>query len=125
MPSRLANLSFYAIQLLPGENDHQALKGLMYLAAECGESFAGLEVFGTFKIQRNVFVRFRSDLDVGKLGQKLLDGGRGVIRGDGAVLFPGGKHGIYSMTAMCATKQVGEHRTYRGTKDKFWKRQFE
>lgn len=123
-PSRLANQKFYAVQLLPGETDLQAIGQLFGLAAEQAILFSGLEIYSVFRIQRNVFVRFRTDLDLGKLEVALLQAGRGVIRGDGTVLLPDGKRGNYSMTAMCGTKQVGEQRAFRGTKDQFWRRQF-
>jgi hypothetical protein len=126
MVSRPGN--FAAIEVKPGETPHQAIGILMHLAKAQRILFAGLEVFDTFKVNKTHFVRFRSDLDVSRLRVALLQD-RGVIlhrSGDTRyeVALPGGVTGNYSSSAMHATPRVTEHRTYRGTSDQFWARQF-
>ena len=122
-------MKFAAIEVKPGETAHQAIESLMRLCKAQRTLFLGLEVFDTFKINRTQFVRFRSDLEVSQLRVALLQD-RGVILhrpGDTRyeVALPGGVTGNYSSSSMHATPRVTENRTYRGTRDKFWERQFE
>jgi len=121
---------FAAIGVKVGETVHQAIGSLMHLSKARGLLFSGLEVYETFRINKTLFVRFRSDLDVPQLKEALLQDGRQVILKSATdiryeVSVPGGITGTYSATAMHAIARVTEHRKYRGTRDKFWERQFD
>ena len=121
---------FAAIGVKVGETVHQAIGSLMHLSKAQGLLFSGLEVYDTFRINKTLFVRFRSDLDVPRIKDALLRDGRAVILPSAVdiryeVSIPGGVAGNYSATAMHAIARVMEHRKYRGTGDKFWERQFD
>lgn len=121
-------MNFAAVEVKVGEDANQAVGRLMHLAHDQGLVFKLLEVFSTFTLNRTKFVRFRSDLDISLVRDALLQEGRGLVwLPKGAVLyqvlFPNAI-GTYSLSAMHATARVTESRKYRGTRDKFWNRQF-
>ena len=113
------------MMILPGETAHQALGRLMRLADEGGYKFTDLELYQIFSINRNKFVRLRTDLELRKLHARLLEEGRGIILPTGDVSLPNGQKGKYSLSLMHATPSLSDWRKYRGTRDKFWERQFE
>jgi hypothetical protein len=121
-------MKFAAIEVRPGETVQEAIGKLMHLAKDQGFLFNSLEQFDTFKVNKTRFVRFRSDLDVEKLREALL-AERGVILPHEKeiryeVSLSDGAKGTYSASAMHATPRLTEHKKYRGTRDKFWARQF-
>lgn len=121
---------FAAIGVKVGEMVHQAIGSLMHLSKAQGLLFSELEVYDTFRINKILFIRFRSDLEVPRIKEALLQDGRAVILPSAVdvryeVSVPGGVSGTYSASAMHAIARVTEHRKYRGTRDKFWERQFE
>lgn len=121
-------MKFAAIEVKPGEMVEDAIGKLMHLAKDKGILFNALEQFDTFKINQTRFVRFRSDLDVEKLREALL-AERGVILPHAKdiryeVSLSGGLKGTYSASSMHATPRLTEHKKYRGTRDRFWDRQF-
>lgn len=121
---------FAAVEVKAGETAHQAIGSLMRLAHEQGKVFAVLELYDTFKINRTTFVRVRSELDVKEMKGNLLQSGRGVVVRQDAdirygVFLVDGSKGNYSASAMHGMPRISEHKSYRGTKDKFWARQFE
>lgn len=121
---------FAAIEVKADETPHQAIGSLMRLAHSKGILFSALEVYSTFTIGRTRFVRVRSDLDVKPLKQDILDSGRGVVVRSSRtfdtfeVIKADGTTGAYGSSEMHTTPRVTERRSYRGTKDKFWERQF-
>lgn len=122
---------FAAVEVKSGETPHQAIGSLMRLAGAKGILFGILEVYSTFTLGRISFVRVRSDLDLKPIKEDILQSGRGVIVRSSRswdtfeVLLASGQEGTLTSSFMLTTARATERRSYRGTKDKFWERQFD
>jgi hypothetical protein len=120
-------LSFAALQIKPGEVDHDVIHRFFDVASGMGLEFKSLEPYGTFALGDIRLLRFRTDCAA---LQKLIPFFQDEQR---AYVCPGPSgyrfltqttEGKAPITVMQAGKLPGHKRRYHGTLNKFWKRQF-
>jgi hypothetical protein len=118
---------FAALEIKPGESDHAVIQVFFRHAEGMGLEFKTLEPYGRITVGSKPFLRFATDCpDMVTLKTFLQDENRSfVIPTDrGYVLYSQTDEGKVPVTTMQAIKLSGYQRKYRGTLDKFWKRQF-
>ena len=127
LPLKVRDMSTFAIQLLPEESSHHNLvKHVLKEAKGLGILFRSLKVMGPLEIGSAKFIRFDSDLSD---PQPLLDAmrpERGTIgvSGKSYVMRIGEKEAAIPVSRMSTTTGPGFPVEYRGTRMKFWDRQF-
>lgn len=114
---------FAAIELNADEPLLRAVERFMNAANELGIRFNVLELYGALSLGSYRFVRFRTDAaPLDQIAQHL---GKGAVlpKPDGTYEFnTGNRKGRVPSTTM--QESVARPVKYRGTKDKFWQRQF-
>lgn len=118
---------FAAIEVRPGEADHAALSVFFKHAEGMGLGFKFLEPYGRFTLGALTFLRFRTDCpDMASMLPFFQEENRSLIipKEKGYAVFTQTTEGKVSIVTMQQKKAPGYQRRYRGTLDKFWKRQF-
>lgn len=121
--------TYFAIQLRVGEAPIQVARAVMDAAKGMSILFRKLEVMDTVTLGTSSFVRMRSEiLNPHPILDRLYNDGRAVVSvlpsGEYGVRFQGGRVGKVSQTVMHALPKLGQSRMFRGTKFKYWNRQF-
>ncbi len=122
--------TYFAAQLKAAERPHHVAQEVMKAAKGAAVLFRHLEVMDTVSVGTFTFVRMRSEIiNPFPILDRLYEAGRGVVAvspgGEYLVRLPGGRSGRVAQAVMHATAKLGQSRMYRGTKFKFWDRQFE
>lgn len=118
---------FAAIEVRSGETDHAALSVFFRHAEGMGLGFKSLEPYGRFTLGSLTFLRFKTDCPtMATLVPFLQEENRSIIipKDKGYALHTQTTEGKASIVTMQGKKSPGYQRHYRGTLDKFWKRQF-
>lgn len=120
-------LKFIAVELKQGEKEIQALASFYKHASGIGLQFYTVEPFGLIEVGSTVLLRFQTDCET---PEALVPFFQEEQR---AFVYPGGKgykmstqttEGTVTVTTMQSSRLPGYNRRWRGTIDKFWKRQF-
>jgi hypothetical protein len=122
--------TFFAIERKPREEIGDVVAAVLRAAKDCGVLFRRLEVLDTLTLGVTSYTRMRTELvNPFSILDKLYAGGRNVIcsmqGGEYVVRMVGGRMGKISNIIMHATPRLGQSRMFRGTKFKYWERQFE
>lgn len=118
---------FAAIEVRPGESDHAALSVFFRHADGLGLKFKSLEPYGRITLGALTFLRFQIECQgMGDLVPFFQEENRSIIlpKESGYALYTQTTEGKASIVTMQARKLPSYQRRYRGTLDKFWKRQF-
>jgi len=118
---------FAAIEIKQGEGDHDAIKVFFSHADSLGLKFKLLEPYSRMTVGLSNFLRFKTDCTgMEALIPFLQEENRSVIlpANDGYQLHTQTTKGKVPLTTMQSSKLPNFQRKYRGTLDKFWKRQF-
>ena len=119
--------SFVAIEIKQGETDHDVLGRFFEVASGMGLEFKTLEPYGSFTLGQTRLLRFRTDCPaLHRLISFFQDESRAYVcpGGTGYRYITQTTEGKAPITVMQGSKLPGYKRRYRGTSDKFWKRQF-
>lgn len=122
--------TYFAAQLKPGEQPIRVVAAVMKAAKAGAILFRRLELLDTVSIGTLSFVRMRSEMvNPYPILDVLYNEGRAVVSsiqgGEYIVRLPGGRMGKITNLLMHATAKLGQTRMFRGTKFKYWDRQFE
>jgi hypothetical protein len=118
--------TYFAVQLLRGENVRDVLKIVMDLADKKKNLFRKIQILDITPIGGVSVVRFRSDMEDAHSVVKDLKDRVLVTSGIGGyqALFPTGRVGKFPASIMCVGPKMGYGQTYAGTRIKRWKQQF-
>jgi hypothetical protein len=122
--------TYFAVQLKQGEQAVHVAEAVMKAAKTEGILFRRLEVLDTMSLGSMSFARMRSEIaNPFPILDRLYIEGRAVVNrvqgSEYAVRLQGGRVGKVTNVLMHATAKLGQSRMYRGTKFKYWARQFE
>lgn len=118
---------FAAIELKGHEDAHAGIQAFFEKAEGLGLAFKFLEPYGTVIVGRIKLLRFQTDCsDLELMLPFFQEDNRSFVfpTKTGYSLHTQTTQGLVPVTTMQATKLTGYQRRYRGTADKFWKRQF-
>ena len=119
--------TYFAIQLLRGENHKILAQDVLEAASKQGVLFRKLQALDTVTLGTMSLLRFRSDIPDAYPVVKRLKG-RGIAyqdKGQYVVQFPNGKVGKFPTMTMCSAPKLGEGHIYVGTRIRRWRQQFE
>lgn len=120
--------TYLAIQMLRGENYKFVVERVLAEADILNILFRKIQVLEIITVGTGTFVRLRMDLPSPHLLlAAMLKSGRATIdmaNGTGFISFPGGRHGKYPTSSLCAMPKIGFGQIYAGTRIKRWKAQF-
>lgn len=121
--------TYIAVQVKPDEHPIRVVEAFVRTAGDVKILFRHLELLDTISIGTVTFARMRTDiLNPEPILGHLHESGRAVVsspRKEYEVRLSGGRTGRVSNLIMHATPKVGQSRMFRGTRFKFWERQFE
>lgn len=127
------NHSYFAVQMKAKfDSPHEVTSAFLRSAGASGVAFKQLDCMDTFTVGATTFVRFRADLInpwavLDKLhgeGRSVIGPGRAAANTSGyLVKMASGKVGNLPFNAMQSVPRA--LRTYRGTAQEHWQRQFE
>jgi hypothetical protein len=121
--------TYFAVQLRQHEATIDVVASVMRAAKATKILFRRLEILDKISIGTSEYARMRSDVPSASLIlDQLFREGRavvGLVPGNGYVVrVAGGRTGKVTNLLMHATSKPGYARVFRGTKMKFWARQF-
>jgi hypothetical protein len=119
---------FAAVELPPDKTPGQLVQVLF---ETCGSKMIHFDELLVMEIMSfgggRRFLRFHSDLDIEAITSELLKMGLGVINPQGEVRTPG-KEAVQrlALSRLCSARPAttSPPLPYRGTRDKYWRRQF-
>lgn len=117
----------FAVQIKDEENQRSLIKELLHTANSMGVLFRRVEVLGPMSVGSTKLIRCKTDLDtLDPLLDRLNAQGRSTIRPSGPSYTAdiGSRKGVVATATMQAMPLSGYPVVYRGTKIKFWERQF-
>lgn len=120
-------MRFAAVEIKPGENETRAIQAFFQHASGIGLQFDFLEPYGPLSIGSIAFLRFKTDCpDLDALIPFFQEEAR-------ALILPGASRyrmvtqtteGAIPIVHVQAAKLPGYNRRWRGTRNRFWARQF-
>jgi hypothetical protein len=118
--------TYFAIQLLQGENYMDVAYAVTAAADSAGILFRKLQVLDLPTFGTTNFVRFRSDIEDIRAVIKSLGRESYIIQESSAFIarLPNGRKGKYSTSAMLAAPRMGLGQVFFGTRVKRWEHQF-
>jgi hypothetical protein len=117
-------MSFFAVQVKPGESDLHVIERILRTAHGLKLSFLRIDVLDKMEVGVNKYLRLKSDLsDLTKV-LDLLAPERGVVGANRGVyvIRVKGRTGKVPNSTMLMTPRTPK--AYRGTADPHWERQF-
>jgi hypothetical protein len=122
--------TYFAVQLKPAEQAIHVVEAVLKAAKASSLLFRRLEQLDILTIGTLTLVRMRADLvNPYPVLDRLYAEGRAVVSsmqgGEYVARLPGGRMGKVSNVTMHAIAKLGQPKMFRGTKMKYWERQFE
>lgn len=119
--------SFAAVEIRAGEQEVQGIRAFFFHADGIGLKFDSLEPFGPLSIGSMVFLRFKTDCQgLDRLVPFFQDEPRAIVLPgkSGYRVVTQTTEGPIAIACMQTSRLPGYNRLWRGTSNKFWKRQF-